>query len=183
MNQMFQMTVFCWVKRSRPCEFAEINKSLYKWYTTTRNIYPAGPQLCEKARQIAEKPGVDHFKGSNGWLDRWKKRYDIHKMKANGESGDVSGETTTWKERIPELLIGYTAGNILNLDETGCFWCALPEHSFRKKVSQCEGGKKAKQRFTIALVANAAGGKESVIVIWKAEKPRCLKVCMYLSYQ
>ena len=35
--------------------------------------------------------------------------------------------------------------------------------------------KKAKQRFTITLVANAAGGKESAIVIWKAEKPRCFK--------
>ena len=39
-------------KRSRSCEFSEINESLYKWYSlaTTRNIYPAGPQLCEKAR-------------------------------------------------------------------------------------------------------------------------------------
>lgn len=34
---------------------------------------------------------------------------------------------------------------------------------------------KAKQRFMIALIANAAGEKESAIVIWKAEKPRCLK--------
>ena len=25
------------------------------------------------------------------------------------------------------------------------------------------------------LIANAAGGKESAIVIWKAEKPRCFK--------
>ena len=167
-------------KRSRPCEFAEINESLYKWYTlaTSRNIYPAGPQLCEKARQIAEKLGVDNFKGSNGWLDRWKKRYDVHRMKINGESGDVilSGETiASWKERIPELLRGYSAENIWNLDETGCFWRTLPEHGFRKKGSQCKGGKKAKQRFTIALIANAAGGKESAIVIWKAEKPRCFK--------
>ena len=38
-----------------------------------------------------------------------------------------------------------------------------------------QGRKKAKQRFTIALIANAAGGKESAIVIWKAEKPRCFK--------
>ena len=41
--------------------------------------------------------------------------------------------------------------------------------------SLCKGGKKAKQRFTIAFIVNAAGGKESAIVIWKAEKPRCFK--------
>lgn len=35
--------------------------------------------------------------------------------------------------------------------------------------------KSYRQRFTIALIANAAGGKESAIVIWKAEKPRCFK--------
>ena len=58
---------------------------------------------------------------------------------------------------------------------TGCFWRALPEHGFGKKGSLCKGGKKAKQRFMIALIANAAGGKESAIVIWKAEKPRCFK--------
>jgi hypothetical protein len=102
-------------KRTRPCEFAEINESLYKWYSlaTARNIYPAGPQLCEKAKQIAETLGVDHFKASNGWLDRWKKRYDVHKMKVSGESGDVSGETVaSWKERIPELVRGYSAERI-----------------------------------------------------------------------
>ena len=98
--------------------------------------------MCEKARQIAAKLGCDNFKASNGWLDRWKKQYDIHKMKINGESGDVAGETiTSWKERIPELLRGYSAENVWNIDETGCFWRALPEHGFGRKGSECKGGK------------------------------------------
>ena len=61
-------------KRSRPCEFSGIKEALYKWHllATTRNIYPSEPQLCEKARQIAEELGVTHFKASNGWLDQWK---------------------------------------------------------------------------------------------------------------
>ncbi len=94
-------------KRSRHCEFADINESLHKWYSiaTARNIYPSGPQLCEKAKQIAEQLKFEDFKASNGWFDRWKKRYDIHKIKMNGESGDVSGEMVdSWKESIPELV-------------------------------------------------------------------------------
>ena len=165
-------------KRSRPSDFCEINGALYKWYSlaTLRNIYPVGPQLCEKAKQIAEKLDIPNFMASNGWLDRWKKRYNVHRMKINGESGYVSGLTIdSWKERIPELLQGYSAENIWNLDETGCFWRALPEYGFSNKGSQCRGGKKAKQRFTIALIANAAGEKESAIVVWKAEKSRCFK--------
>ena len=83
----------------------------------------------------------------------------------------------SWKERLPEILHGYSTHNtcIWNLDETRCFWRALPEHGFGKKGSLCKGGKKAKQRLTITLVANAAGGKESAIAIWKAGKPRCFK--------
>ena len=67
LSQTFQVIVSS-SERSRPCEFSEINESLYKWYTlaTTRNIYPAGPQLCEKARQIAEQLDIDNFKASNG---------------------------------------------------------------------------------------------------------------------
>ena len=42
------------------------------------------------------------------------------------------------------------------------------------KVQNTKGGK-SKQRLTITFMVNAAGEKESAIVIWKAEKPRCFK--------
>ena len=35
-------------------------------------------------------------------------------MEINGESGDVAG--ASWRERIPELLTGYSAENVWNLD-------------------------------------------------------------------
>ncbi len=66
------------------------------------------------------------------------------------------------KEQLPEIFQGYDAKN---LDETGCFWKALPESGFARKCH----GKKSKQRFTVALI------KEMPIVIWKSEKPRCFK--------
>ena len=52
----------------------------------------------------------------------------MKKMKINGESRDVREETIDfWKERIPELLQEYSSENIWSLDETACFWRALPE--------------------------------------------------------
>lgn len=59
-------------KRKRSCEFGGVNEALYNWYTLacSKNIYPSGPQLCEKAREIAEQLSVSNFKASNGWLDR-----------------------------------------------------------------------------------------------------------------
>ena len=106
-----------------------------------------------------------------------EKRYNIHKMKIKGESGDVSRDTViSWKERIPELHRGYSAEHIWNLDETECFWCALPEYGFGRKGSQCKGGGKAKQRFMIA------NGRWERICNYYLEGG-VLKVLMYLKYQ
>ena len=126
-------------KRARSCEFLDINEALHKWYllACSKNIYPVGPQLCEKAKEIAEHLQFTSFKASNGWLDRWKKQYNIKQVKIHGESGEVSGATVeSWKERIPELLQEYASENIWNLNETGCFWWALPNHGFSKKGSE-----------------------------------------------
>jgi len=53
---------------------------------------------------------------------------------------------------LPHIVEGYKEEDscILNLDETGCFWTALPEVSLGQKAKQCKGG------------ANAARGKESL---------------------
>ena len=93
-----------------------------------------------------------------------------------GESGDVCGDTvTSWKERLPEILRGYDKRDVFNLDETGCFWRALPDRGFGQKGKQCKGGKRSKCRFTIAFLVNADGEKETPIVIWTSATPRCFR--------
>ena len=107
-------------KRSRSCEFGDINESLYRWYSmaTSWNISPSRPQLCEKAKLIAEQLCIYNFKASNRTRNTLslKKKYELiemnrknprltsrilARMKINGESGDVSGETVdSWKELL-----------------------------------------------------------------------------------
>jgi len=45
---------------------------LHEWYllACSKNIYPVGLQLCEKAKQIAERLQKPEFKASNGWLQK-----------------------------------------------------------------------------------------------------------------
>jgi len=94
----------------------------------------------------------------------------------SGEAADVSDETVhSWKEQVKTIMEEYEARDIWNFDETGCFYRALPEKTLAQKKSNCKGGEKAKQRLTIAFIANAVGEKESPIVIGKAAKPRCFK--------
>ena len=162
----------------RPSKFEEINKALYDWYKVacSKNIYPGGPQLIEKGKEIAEKLHKPGFKGSRGWLEKWKKRYNVKQVKVCGESSDVRGETVdSWKERLPEIIDGYEQNDIWNMDETGVFWQALPDRGFGQKGKQCFGGKKSKKRVTLAFFVTASGKKEKPVFIWKSETPRCLR--------
>ena len=79
-------------KRARSSEFSEINETLHEWYllACSKNIYPSGPQLCEKAREIAQRLHIEGFKASNGWIDKWKRHYNVRYVKISGESADVS---------------------------------------------------------------------------------------------
>ena len=161
-------------KRSRLSEYSEINDALYKWYllACSKHIYPDGSHLKEKAREIAERLGNSGFNGTNGWFEKWKKRHNIRKVTVCGESGDVKGYAVdSWKERLPEILKGYQQEDMYNLDETGCFWRALPDKGFGKKGKT----KKSKHRVTVAFLVSAAGEKEDPIVIWKSAQPRCFK--------
>jgi len=130
----------------------------------------------EKAKEIANKLGKPNFKGSRGWLNKWKKRFNVKQLKISGKSGDVECATVdSWKERLPEIVQGHKKDDIWNMDEMGLFWRTLPDKGFGQKSKQCKGGKKTKQRLTVAFFVNATGKKEKPIVIWKSENPRCLR--------
>ena len=74
-------------KIERISKYTEINGLLYEWYTLacTKKIYPGGSQLIEMGMQIAARLGEHHFKASNGWLEKWKKRYNMKELKVCGE--------------------------------------------------------------------------------------------------
>ena len=171
-------------KRSNNEKFEKINHLLWEWYIKARgaNIPVDGPLLKEEARLIAEQLGETSFKGTDGWLAKWKKRHNIALLNIAGEEGDVSQETVeSWSERVKELTRGFAPEDIWNEDETGTFWKALPTTSLAEKGKRCQGGKNAKQRITAAFFVNAAGAKESPILIGKSQKPRCFSKLQDIS--
>ena len=179
-------------KRARVSPMKNVDEATYEWYqkARTKNIPVTGPMLQEKAKRASEELGDSTFKASNGWLDRFKKRYNITSKVISGEAGGVSEETvSSWKERLPSILSGYSPENVLNMDETGQFFRALPNRSLTEVSKQCIGGKKSKERITCAFFVNAAGHCEKPIVIGKSKSPRCFKAirdtsqlpCSYFS--
>ena len=125
----------------------KINEILFKWYQRccASNIYPNGVILKEEAMAIKEQlqnSDFDDFSASDGWLDCWKTTYFVKGRGIVGEAVDVSTETvTSWMERINELIERYSLENIWNMDESGCFFKALPDKGLVEKGKQAKGGK------------------------------------------
>ena len=68
----------------------------------------------------------------------------------------------------------YALKDRFNMDETGLFWKLQPDRSLA--TQQTSGGKKSKDRITIALTCNADGSEKlEPWIIGHSKNPRCLK--------
>jgi len=133
-------------------------------------------RLVTFPHRLAEKLNIEGFKGSKGYLERWKKRYKIQNKNKHGEAADCP-DTKEWLEStLPDLLAGYEARDVYNADETGLFFKVTPDRTFAFSHEVIPGRKCAKDRLTILFVSNMDGShKWKPVVIGRVKKPRRLK--------
>ena len=159
-------------------KYGDLNELVWKWFcqARTKNIPISGPIVQEKAMQFAEELQLSDFKGSNGWLDKWKGHYNIKSFKVSGESASVDVEVVAnYQERLPTIIGECDPSNIFNCDETGLYFRALPDKTLCAKGQSSKGVKAAKDRVTVMLACSAVGEKLKPLVIGKAKNPRCFK--------
>ena len=155
---------------------------MYNWYgkCTSANVYPYEPLLQEEAMEIKrrlDKEEFADFTALKGWLDSWKQTYGVREKRLCGEADEVSTTTIqAWIEQLPELCQDYEPRNILNLDELGLCFKALPEKGLAEKTKKSKGGKKSKQRMTVTFIVASDGSFVfGPTVIWRSKLPRCFK--------
>jgi hypothetical protein len=118
------------------------------------------------------------FNYSLGWLERFKKRYNLKQFTIVGESGSVSKETIDKsRKEVYDFIMnwikkGGKIENIFNLDETALFFKLQRNQTL---VSCAQEGKKVnKDRLTVAVICEALGRKKTrPIVIGKHKRPHC----------
>ena len=67
--------------------------------------------------------GNTEFRGSDGWLESFRKSNNIAFYVKSGEKADVDiAIVEDWKRKLPTLLEGYNPCDIFNMDETGLFF-------------------------------------------------------------
>ena len=89
--------------------------------TITDNI------LLTKALGFAFLLKEDKFKGSNGWIDSFKKWHNLKLYSVHGESASAPLEDldAMWN-KIRQTLKDYDPKNIFNCNKTGLFWKMKP---------------------------------------------------------
>ena len=109
-------------------------------------------------------------------MESFRKRHQIVFNELCGESSDVNSETVEeWVVKLPSIIQGYEPENIANGDETGLFFCVLPNKSLCLKGEKCLGGKLCKERLTLFLYGFMSGEMEKPLVVGKAAKSRCFR--------
>ncbi|GBM03037.1 Tigger transposable element-derived protein 4 [Araneus ventricosus] len=101
-------------KRLKTCVYEDVDEAVLKWTHTMRdnNIPISGPFIIESALQFAKALGYDEFQGSNGWLEKFKRRHGIMAKVISGESKDIDdNDSENW---ITETLSKILTVNVFN---------------------------------------------------------------------
>ncbi|GBO27310.1 hypothetical protein AVEN_216412-1 [Araneus ventricosus] len=91
----------------RNTETSEIDEVLMQWFRSARakNIPVSGVLLQEKAREVGESLGLETFKVSNRWQEKFRTRHTYLLKQICGEDKSVNpNEVTDWIGKLKSLL-------------------------------------------------------------------------------
>ena len=151
-------------KSSKVSTYEKLDEALLTWFSQARSqgIPLNDPILEEMAIVLKDILGGEalNFKGSNGFLWRFKERHNICFKTIQGEN--LSADSSAVEPFITQLKKEISKGNysteqLYNCDETGLLWRGIPNKTLDKNNSKPTGIKTSKTRVTLLLCANAKG--------------------------
>jgi len=160
--------------KNKPPKWPNLEQALWLWTTTIieNNLPLTGEAIIAKAHVYADRLGIKDFKGSDGWLTKYKKRYNLHNIVRHGESASAPPAEFIENERtrLRTELAPYNLDDIYNADETGLFWAMEPSRTLSNR--EISGHKKNKSKVSILLTMNASGtDKLPPVFIYKYRTP------------
>ena len=149
----------------------------WRMNTNDNQVPITGEMICQAASRLWHKmpnfAGMKEPSWSKGWLQRFKKRYNIKKYKQSGEAGsaDLSPETLARIEELQIVCKEFAPKDIYNADETGLFWLMTPDTTLASMPQK--GRKHIKSRITLHVCTNADGSdKLPLLILGNAKNPR-----------
>lgn len=160
-------------KYVRKSNFPELEEALLNWFKEKRSLNSeiSGSMIKEKAFALASELGIQNFKASNGFLNRFLKRHSIKSRKYCAES-DVSvddGTVREWLNALKKKISNYDEKNIFSADETALYWKMSPHKSYESKSKDIDH---IKDRVSLLLIGNIDGSEREISLIGHSPNPR-----------
>lgn len=169
-------------KNVRTGKDAALDAAVMKWYVQQRSVgmNVRGIEILAAARKLAQKMEIENFRGSDGWLWRFRNRHGLFNATVRGEAGDAdTASIEPFRIKLDKLIqdehLSYS--QVYNGDETGFFWRSMPKNSqMRKGEETVKGKKSSKERLSVLVCANASGTHRlKLAVVGKSKAPRALR--------
>lgn len=170
-------------KKRRAPAAPKLEDALYKWICKHANEGKQinGPVTIAYARRLQTEANKHlpankqlDLRFSEGWIERFKKRYGLCYRRVHGEalSADNAAITEHWP-RLCRLMMTYEARDVWNADEFGLFFRQPLGWTLSPKEKKPSGHKKDKTRITFLPCCNSDGSeKMPLMIIGRSEKPR-----------
>ena len=119
-------------QRNRTARWIDLERCLYEWQLRIeyQGGLTTGDILCEKAREIwrslPQYKDLPEPSFSIGWLDQFKKRWNIKQYNCHREAASVLQEAEAEMVTIRTLAGIYEEEDVYNMDETGLMWKMTP---------------------------------------------------------
>jgi len=165
------------IDRTVASKWKELDRIVFEVFSRMRmcSISINGPVIKAIALKVAEKSGLNDFKASSGWLERFKVRHGLEFKAISGESKSADHtKIQDFLNTLEQKMTNYNPENIWNCDETALFYRKQPCKSFVVESDDCKGLKQKKERLTILLCCSMKGEKYNPLIIGKSRSPRCL---------
>lgn len=165
-------------KRHTPAEHPVLEEALFQvqqqWQRSNTSIH--GWMLKEAAHhlwlQIPQLACQQEPAWSNGWLEGFQRRHQLRSRYRHGEAASVPEGADEAMEQARVVIARYPlARDVYNMDESGLFWKATPDHSIT--TERLAGRKQEKARITTIHCCNGDGS--DLLPLWiigKSANPR-----------
>lgn len=157
-------------KRCTGVENSPLEQALYEWFLQKKSIGESvtGAMLQEKAIELNKiLNGTSNFKGTNGFISKFKKRHNIGSSTVHGERTANKNVNTFCREFIRYIMDNkIPLDKVYNAKETVLYWKTLPsktliinnEHEALDRESD-------KNKVTLMVCTNATGSHKLPILI------------------
>lgn len=182
-------------KSGRKTPFRILEEELFLWFVKKRaqkiilsqnTIFTKALRLCksilmdeEVTLSPEEKDAYVKFEGSNGWLHKFKGRYNIvsrfvtTKCQKNAEEMKIAVES--YFKELNEMTDALNKPRVYNMDECCIFFELNRGQTLEvkgKKVVGAFSSGKDKERVTLLITASSDGHLLPPFILFKASKPR-----------